>query len=69
MMEHGRDDFQIVSDCIQGLRSVDQTALESAEILSERLDRLKKASVLFDQISPSPHFAVLSGKQQVTTIC
>lgn len=68
-MEHGRNDYQIVNECLQGLRPADESALESAAVLSERLERLKKASTLFDQISPSPQFAALAGKQQVSTIC
>lgn len=69
MTAQGRDDFQIVNDCLSGLRPVDHTAFESVAVLSERLERLKKASILFRQISPSPHLAELSKTEQMSTIC
>lgn len=68
-MAHGRDDFQVVNECLAGLRPVNETAFESVAVLSERLERLKKASVLFKQISPSPHFAELSKTERMSAIC
>ena len=69
MIAQGSDDFKIVNGCLAGSTPMNEEAFESVAVLSERLDRLKKASVLFKGISPSPHFAELVSTEMMSAIC
>ena len=69
MIAQGRDDFKIVNDCLAGSSPMNEEAFESAAVLSKRLDKLKKSSILFEGISPSPHFAELVSTEMMSAIC
>ena len=60
---------QIVTESLNGKRSIDEKTFASIEVLQDRLDRLKKLSPGFDEIKFSPEFKKLSRKAAATLVC
>jgi hypothetical protein len=58
-----------VSNCISGIRPVDEGVLSSVAILSDRLERLKNSSSLFAGVSFSPDVEVLAQCHVPTVLC
>jgi len=59
---------QIVSESLQGQRPVDEQSLLSIDILSERLDRLKKLGGLFSKIEFSADATRLMKHQNAVAV-
>ncbi len=47
MVATGTDSIQIVRDCLEGRRGMDDTAVSAMEMLSRRVQRLQRAGGLF----------------------
>jgi hypothetical protein len=60
------DHCHIVSESLAGLREPDEQAQASLAVLSERLERLKKASGAFSGVAFSPYVEKL--KSRASTI-
>ena len=58
-----------VSNCISGMKPVDEGVLASVAILSDRLERLKKSSSLFAGISFSSEVEALAQYRVPTAFC
>lgn len=60
---------QIVTETLNGTRPNDQRSLQSLEILSQRLERLKKLDKSFVKIELSPHAKQLLKKNTALAVC
>lgn len=69
MIAQGRDDFKLVTDCLSGEAAVDEQVFDAVAVLSERLERLKRTSSLFDGISMSQQFEELASAELISAIC
>ena len=69
MIAQGRDDFKLVNDCLSGDTDVNEHVFEAVAVLSERLERLKRTSSLFDGISMSQQFEELASAELISAIC
>lgn len=60
------DNFRIVNESLAGKRPVDEQTYAAAEILAERLQRLRQSSRRFAKIGFSPHVTELRQAQTLT---
>jgi len=64
-----RDDFKIINDSLTGQRPIDETTFSSVAVLAERMERLKKNSKIFEDISFSPEVEELALCEMISAIC
>ena len=69
MIAQRHDNFKLVSDCLSGDIPVSEQVFEAVAVLSERLDKLKRSSSLFDGISMSEQFEELALAESMSAIC
>ena len=62
------DLFKIVTESLAGGRSVDEETFSSVAVLAERLDRLKKNSSVFSNVSFSPELEELAEREMISAI-
>ena len=62
------DHFKIVTESLAGSRSVDEETFSSVAVLAERLDRLKKTSSVFSNVSFSPELEELAEREMISAI-
>ena len=60
--------FEIVTESLVGGRSVDEETFSSVAVLAERLDRLKKTSSVFSNVSFSPELEELAEREMISAI-
>jgi hypothetical protein len=60
--------YQIVEQGLTGERAVDEQTLASVEILSERLDRLKKLDKIFSGIEFSSVVKKLKSRRNIVAV-
>ncbi|MFA5251168.1 MAG: hypothetical protein WC454_01110 [Phycisphaerae bacterium] len=60
--------YQIVEQGLNGERAVDEQTLASVEILSERLDRLKKLDKIFSGIEFSSAVKKLKSRRNIVAV-
>jgi hypothetical protein len=60
--------FEIVTESLTGGRSVDEETFSSVAVLAERLDRLKKTSSVFSNVSFSPELEELAEREMISAI-
>jgi len=60
------DEIKIVRESLRGRRPVDDATLASVDVLSERLERLKRSSSLFAGIMLSEHVQRLAARRVVS---
>ena len=58
----------IVSECLRNNNSIDDKALVSLSILSEKLERLRNSSSLFSNVSFSPYVEKLKAQAGAVTV-
>jgi len=63
------DNFQILSQNLNGSREIDEQTFSSVAVLAERMDRLKRSNPLFEQISFSPEIDELACSDALSEIC
>jgi hypothetical protein len=66
MVEVGSSHCQVVSRSLSGKRAVDEQTLASLAVLTERLERLKKISPAFSDVSFSRHVKKLRSRKGAT---
>lgn len=59
----------IVAESISGRREADEQTFASLEILSERLEGLKKRDKIFSQVGFSPAVEELTSHKDVAALC
>ena len=69
MIAQGRDDFKLVNDCLSGDAPIDEQVFDAVAVLTERLERLKRSSSLFSDISMSEQFEELASTEMMSAIC
>ena len=62
------DNVKIVGDSLCGARPIDEETFSSISVLQERLERLKKNSNLFADITFSPHVDELASHEMMLAI-
>ena len=60
---------QIVENCLNGTRPVDEQSMGSMAILGERLERLKKLDSRFNIVEFSPVAKKLAGHKMPLSVC
>lgn len=60
---------EIVGKSLSGRRSVDEHTFDSLEVLTERLERLKKLGAVFSAISFSPDIKKLASNKKAVVLC
>lgn len=60
---------QIVTESLNGQRAIDEKTLSSVEVLTDRLNHLKKLGGIFEDIEFSSDFKKLSRKAAETLVC
>ncbi len=69
MIAQRHDNFNLVNDCLSGDVPVSERVFEAVAVLSERLEKLKRSSSLFDGISTSEQFEELALAESMSAIC
>ena len=67
-MFNERNHFQVVSESLSGQRAIDEDTLSSVAVLAERLERLKRTSGMFDEITFSPEAEELACCEMVSAL-
>ena len=60
---------QVIRDVLSGQKAIDEKTLASLAILTERLERLKKADKAFDAVCFSSAVRKLAGRKDALAIC
>ena len=68
MFAANHDHFEVVNDSLRGARPVDETVLSSVAVLAERLERLKRTSSLFADVTFSPEVDELVSCEMISAI-
>ncbi len=68
MLESECNHFEIINESLSGDRSIDEDTFSSIAVLAERLDRLKKTDVLFDQVGFSEQVEKLALHDMISAI-
>ena len=68
MFTDERDDFTIIRESLSGEKQVDETTFSSIAILAERMERLKRSSEVFEDISFSPEVEELALCEMISAI-
>jgi len=68
MIESDSKHYQIVEKSLAGDRVVDEQTFDSLEVLSERLEHLKKVDRIFDGVTFSPQVMDLKARNREVTV-
>ena len=68
MFTDERDDFTIIRESLSGEKPVDETTFSSIAVLAERMERLKRSSEAFEDISFSPEVEELALCEMISAI-
>jgi len=68
MIESDSKHYQIVEKSLAGDRAVDEQTFDSLEVLSERLEHLKKVDRIFDGVTFSPQVMDLKARNREVTV-
>ncbi|MHC5060079.1 MAG: hypothetical protein ACYTFK_03220 [Planctomycetota bacterium] len=60
--------FDVINQAISGRKDVDEETFSSVAVLAERLDRLKKANHLFDEVDFSEQVEELATCEMISAI-
>ena len=63
-----RNDFRIINDSITGKRPVDEMTFSSVAVLAERMEQLKRSSVMFEDVGFSPEVEELALCEMISAI-
>ena len=69
MFEKQSDHFKIINDSLTGSRSVDEETFSSVAVLAERLEKLKRNSDDFKDITFSDQLEELAQCEMISAIC
>ncbi len=67
-MFNERNHFKVVNDSLSGQRAVDDDTFSSVAVLAERLERLKRTSSIFANITFSPQAEELACCEMVSAL-
>ena len=67
-MFNERNHFKVVNESLSGTRATDEDTLSSIAVLAERLERLKKTSSIFANITFSPQAEELACCEMVSAL-
>ena len=67
-MFNERNHFKVVNESLSGQRAVDEDTFSSVAILAERLERLKRTSSIFANITFSPQAEELACCEMVSAL-
>ena len=68
MIESDSKHYQIVEKSLAGDRAVDEQTFDSLEVLSERLEHLKKVDRIFDGVTFSPQVMDLKARNREVAV-
>ena len=68
MFANDSDHFEIINDSLTGAKQVDEETFSSVAVLAERLERLKRKSDLFDDVTFSPQVEELASCEMISAI-
>ena len=68
MFTDERDDFTIIRESLSGAKPVDEATFSSIAVLAERMERLKRSSEVFEDISFSPEVEELALCEMISAI-
>ena len=69
MFEKQRDHFKIINDSLTGSSPVDEDTFSSVAVLAERLEKLKRNSDHFNDITFSDQLDELVQCEMISAIC
>ncbi len=69
MFEKQRDHFKIINASLAGSSPLDEETFSSVAVLSERLDKLKRSSDQFKDITFSDQLEELAECEMISAIC
>ncbi|HEG43777.1 MAG TPA: hypothetical protein ENH94_07005 [Phycisphaerales bacterium] len=67
-MFNERNHFKVVNESLSGQRAVDEDTFSSVAVLAERLERLKRTSNIFANITFSPQAEELACCEMVSAL-
>ena len=67
-MFNERDHLKVVNESLSGQRAVDEDTFSSIAVLVERLERLKRTSSIFANITFSPQAEELACREMVSAL-
>ncbi len=67
-MFNERNHFKVVNESLSGQRAVDEDTFSSIAVLAERLERLKRTSSIFANITLSPQAEELACCEMVSEL-
>ena len=68
MLATEQNEFGIITESLSGCRPTDEETYSSVAVLAERLERLKRSSKLFANITFSPHVEELASLEMISAI-
>jgi hypothetical protein len=68
MFANDCDHFEVINDSLNGTRQVDEETFSSVAVLAERLDKLKRNTDLFEDITFSPQLEELVSCEMISAI-
>lgn len=69
MFEKQNDHFKIINDSLTGSRPLDEETFSCVAVLAERLEKLKRNSDHFNDITFSPRLEELAQCEMISAIC
>jgi hypothetical protein len=69
MFGKNSDHFKIVNDSLTGTSPINEETFSSVAVLAERLDKLKRSSDAFKDITFSPELEELAECEMISAIC
>jgi hypothetical protein len=69
MFEKQSDHFKIINDSLTGSSPLDEETFSSVAVLAERLEKLKRNSDHFKDITFSPQLEELAQCEMISAIC
>ncbi len=69
MFEKQSDHFKVINDSLTGSRPLDEETFSSVAVFAERLEKLKRKSDYFDDITFSPQLEELAQCEMISAIC
>ena len=62
------EQFEILKQSLSGQRDTDERTYSSVAVLAERLERLRKSSSLFEDVSFSPYVEELASREMISAL-
>ena len=66
---HYGDHFKIIEDSLSDSRPIDEETFSAVAVLAEQLEKLKKNSSVFADITFSPHVDELAAYEMISALC